>query len=140
MHLHHTVNTQDMLTHRIQVQAVRGELHEHRRGLLHQAHRTRHNQRRNEQTRKGIRPVEAGQPNHDSRHNHAQRTQGVVEHLQECGTHIEVRVSARSQHRNADNVRHQTDHAEDQQLGTGHLRRGKQAMHALHRRVDTHGQ
>ena len=129
-----------MLTHRVQIQTVRGELHEHRSRLPHQAHRTRHNQRRNEQTRQGVRLVEAGQPNHDSRHNHTQRTQGVIEHLQERGTHIEVRVPRRSQHRNTNSVRHQADHTKDQQLGAGHLRRGEQAMHALHRRVDTHRQ
>ena len=140
VHLHNAVNTQDMLTHRVQVQAVRGELHKHRRSLLHQTRRTRHNQRRNQQTGKGVRLVEAGQPNHDSRHNHTQRTQGVIEHLQERGAHIEVRVPRRSQHRNTNSVRHQANHTKDQQLGAGHLRRGEQAMHALHRRVDTHRQ
>ena len=113
VHLHNAVNTQDMLTHRVQVQAVRGELHKHRRGLLHQTRRTRHNQRRNEQTGKGIRLVEAGQPNHDSRHNHTQRTQGVIEHLQERGTHIEVRIPRRSQYRNTNSVRHQANHTKD---------------------------
>ena len=140
VHLHNALNSQHVLTHRVQVQAVRGELHEHRSRLLHQAHRTRHNQRRNQQTRKGIRLIETGQPNHDSRHNHTQRTQGVIEHLQERGTHIEARVPRRSQHRNTNSVRHQANHTKDQQLGAGHLRRGKQAMHALHRRVDTHRQ
>ena len=140
MHLYNALNAEHVLTHRVQVQAVRGELHEHRGRLLHQAHRTRHNQRRNEQTGKGVRLVEAGQPNHDSRHNHAQRTQGVVEHLQERGTHIEVRVTTGCQYRNADSVRDQADHTKDQQLGAGHLRRGEQAMHALNRRVDTHRQ
>ena len=140
VHLYNALNAQHVLTHRVQVQTVRGELHEHRGRLPHQAHRTRHNQCRNEQTRQGVRLVEAGQPNHDSRHNHTQRTQGVIEHLQERGTHIEVRVPRRSQHRNADSVRHQANHTKDQQLGAGHLRRGEQAMHALHRRVDTHCQ
>ena len=129
-----------MLTHRVQIQTVRSELHEHRSRLPHQAHRTRHNQRRNQQTGKGIRLVEASQPNHDSRHNHTQRAQGVIEHLQERGTHIEARVPRRSQHRNTNSVRHQANHTKDQQLSAGHLRRGKQAMHALHRRVDTHRQ
>ena len=140
MHLYNALNAQHVLTHRIQIQTVRSELHEHRSRLPHQAHRTRHNQCRNEQTRQGVRLVEAGQPNHDSRHNHTQRTQGVIEHLQERGTHIEVRVPRRSQHRNTNSVRHQANHTKDQQLGAGHLRRGKQAMHALHRRVDTHRQ
>ena len=140
VHLHHTLNAQHVLTHRVQIQTVRGELHEHRSRLPHQTRRTRHNQCRNEQTRKSVRLVEAGQPNHDSRHNHTQRTQGVIEHLQERGTHIEARVPRRSQHRNTNSVRHQANHTKDQQLGAGHLRRGKQAMHALHRRVDTHRQ
>ena len=140
VHLHNTLNAQHVLTHRIQIQTVRSELHEHRSRLPHQAHRTRHNQCRNEQTRQGVRLVEAGQPNHDSRCNHTQRTQGIIEHLQERGTHIEVRVPRRSQHRNTNSVRHQANHTKDQQLGAGHLRRGEQAMHALHRRVDTHRQ
>ena len=140
VYLHNPVNTQDMLTHRVQVQAVRGEFHEHRSGLLHQTRRTRHNQRRNQQARQGVRLVEAGQPNHDSRHNHTQRTQGVIEHLQERGTHIEVRVPRRSQHRNANSVRDQANHTKNQQFSAGHLWRGKQAMHALHRRVNTHRQ
>ena len=140
VHLYNALNAQHVLTHRVQIQTVRSELHEHRSRLPHQTHRTRHNQRRNEQTRKSVRLVEAGQPNHDSRHNHTQRTQGIIEHLHERGTHIEVRVPRRRQHRNADSVRHQANHAKDQQLGAGHLRRGEQAMHALHRRVDAHRQ
>ena len=137
VHLHNALNAQHVLTHRVQIQAVRGELHEHRSRLLHQTHRTRHNQRRNEQTRQSIRLVKAGQPNHDSRHNHTQRTQRVIEHLQECGTHIEVRVPCRSQHHNANNIRDQADHTKDEQLSTGNLRRRKQAMHTLHSSVNT---
>ncbi|CPU66198.1 Uncharacterised protein [Mycobacteroides abscessus] len=134
------VEREDVPPDVVEVQALGRELHEDGRRLAQEAERARHDEDGDEQAGDRVGPLVARRGDHDGGHDDPDGAQRVVDHLEERGPQVEVRAPPGREDRDGDEVPHETDDPEHEQLGGGHLGRLEQAPDALDGGVRADGQ
>jgi hypothetical protein len=112
---------QHPLAHLGQVEALRCGFQEHVDGLAQQLQGARDDEDPDDQGRDrvGAQPAEGGDEGGCDQDR--DRAEGVVEHFEECGSHVQVRASSTGQHEQADDVADQPDDTEHDHHAGGHF-------------------
>ncbi len=140
VHVGDVFELKDVPAYLVQVEPGRGELHEHPGGVAHQNDRARHDQSRDQEPCNRVGLLEPGRGDHNRGHDHPERAECIVDHLQERCPHIEVRAAARGEDHDRDHIRREADDAEHEHLSRGDLRRLEQASDTFDGGVSAHHQ
>jgi len=115
----------------IEVQPARYRLEQDVDGLAQQPHGARQDQHPDQDRDERVGPEPPGRGDHDGCHQHGDRAQGVVHHLEQGGPRVEAAALPAAQHEDGDGVAGEPYDAEHHHRAGPYLRWVQQPAHAL---------